>query len=209
MHAREWLWKIGHAGRIGKRSREFWKFCAQYLRLITLLACVRRRQCSWKSKEHHFGEKLTINTIRHAILILISIYDVIHCLVSSWLCHAQIECFSRVAELSTWHVLLHCFQTGDVKQPHLIITHTYRPSHVICKHVFCHQLAVTTPSHWAWFIRVLCNQMLRFGTGFVSVWLFSFNRVLYRRSIRTISKSITFKDRNCTTVQWWIQFRLD
>lgn len=170
---------------------------------------MRRRQCSWKSKEHHFGEKLTINTIRHAILILISIYDVIHCLVSLRRCRAQIEYFSGVAELSTWHVLLHCFQTGDVKQPHLIITHTYRPSHVICKHVFCHQLAVTTPSHWAWFIRVLCNQMLRFGTGFVSVWLFSFNRVLYRRSIRTISKSITFKDRNCTTVQWWIQFRLD
>ena len=170
---------------------------------------MRRDQCSWNSWVHHFGEKIKINSINYAILILISIFDVIHCLVSLRHCRAQIEWLSRVAELSTWHVLLHCFQTGDVKQPHLIITDTYRPSSVICKHVFCHQLAVTTPSHWAWFIRILCNQMLRFGTGFVSVWLFSFNRVLYRRSIRTMSRSITSKDRNCTTVQWWIQFCLD
>ena len=170
---------------------------------------MRRDQCSWNSWVHHFGEKIKINSINYAILILISIFDVIHCLVSLRHCRAQIEWLSRVAELSTWHVLLHCFQTGDVKQPHLIITDTYRPSRVICKHVFCHQLAVTTPSHWAWFIRILCNQMLRFSTGFVSVWLFSFNRVLYRRSIRTMSRSITSKDRNCTTVQWWIQFCLD
>ena len=147
----------------------------------------------------------TINTINYAILILISIYDVIRRLVSSWLCRAQIECFSRVAKLPTWHALLCCFQTGDVKQPHLIITDTYRPSHVICKHEFCHQLAVTTPSHWAWFIRVLCIQMLRFDTGFVSIWLFPFNRVLCRRSIKTTSKSITSKDRHCTTAQWRIQ----
>ena len=172
-----WIWFIDFdkLGKIGLEPIKYCKFCAQCLRLITLFACVRRHQCSWKSKEHHFGEKITINTVNYAILILISIYNVIHCLVSSWLCRAQIECFNRVAELSTWHVLLHCFQTGDVKQPHLIITHTYRPSHVICKHVFCHQLAVTTPSHWAWFIRVLCNQILRFGTGFVSIWLFPFD----------------------------------
>ena len=157
-----------------------------------------RHHCSWKSKENRFREKITINTINYAILILIFIDDVIHCIVLSWLSRTQIECFSRVAELSTWHVLLHCFQTGAVKQPHLIITDTYRPNHVICKHVFCHQLAVTTPSHWAWFIRVLCIQMLRFGTGFASVWLFPFNRVLNRRSIRTISKSITPKDSHCT-----------